>query len=131
MKKITTIAFLNFTGTFLSLLIPVTSHSMSDLEFVHAAQCGDLQAVKEALPRANIDARVGDSESTALRQACQNGHLAVAKLLLEANAQPHILDKDNFSPLEIASLRGHYDVVDLLLKNGALITINVRDYAGR
>ncbi|KAE9391467.1 ankyrin, partial [Gymnopus androsaceus JB14] len=55
----------------------------------------------------------------ALRQASQNGHVAIVKLLLDHEAYPDIPGFHKTSPLVIAAQRGHYDIVSLLLKNGA------------
>jgi uncharacterized protein len=69
---------------------------------------------------------------TALWVACFRGCLPVARLLLERGADPTIAYQDlGWTPLMIASARGHPEVVRLLLGHpGAKATINQRNHRG-
>ena len=60
-----------------------------------------------------------DYGSTALHMAVKAGLSAVAALLLERKAQPNSVDRTGCTPLITATLYGHTDCVDLLLKSKA------------
>ena len=52
--------------------------------------------------------------------ACQNGHVDVARLLLDKGADVNRANKNGWTPLSIACSKGHVDAVRLLLdKKGA------------
>ncbi|KAE9396508.1 ankyrin, partial [Gymnopus androsaceus JB14] len=57
--------------------------------------------------------------STALRQASQNGHVAIVKILLDHGADTELPGFHKTTPLVIAAERGYFDIVSLLLENGA------------
>ena len=57
--------------------------------------------------------------ATSLHQAAQNGHSAIAKLLLDAGTNPNIQDEFGNTPLHDAVLWGHENVAKLLLNAGA------------
>eukprot|EP01043_Picozoa_sp_COSAG02_P051364 COSAG02_NODE_5397_length_4363_cov_31.840994_3_plen_459_part_00 len=60
-----------------------------------------------------------DYGSTALHMAVKAGLLGVTTLLLEKGAEPNSIDRDGCTPLITATLYGHTDCADLLLKNKA------------
>lgn len=64
-----------------------------------------------------------DESITPLIAACSEGHIEVAKLLIEAKPDVNAKDKDQTNSLMAAAARGHTDIVELLLKAGA----NVND----
>ncbi|RHZ43604.1 uncharacterized protein CDV56_101720 [Aspergillus thermomutatus] len=68
---------------------------------------------------ANLESYGGRNHSTPLIVASYRGHLAVAKRLLKAGADPNAVDASDRSSLDWAKLRGWQGVVDLLLMNGA------------
>jgi ankyrin repeat protein len=66
-------------------------------------------------------ANVHFENGTPLCVACQNGHLDVAKLLIQYNADIHT---DNEYCLRASALNGHKKMVEFLLDCGALISID-------
>ena len=83
----------------------------------YAASFG-LRAVVGLLISANrnieLDALGGRHSSTALQVACYRGHYEVAKLLLDAGANPYLRDEVGGSTLFYALVRGNADVAELL-----------------
>ncbi|CAI6339242.1 unnamed protein product [Periconia digitata] len=53
-------------------------------------------------------------------EACRRGDLKVCQEMLQANIQINARDIYDYTPLILASLCGHYEVIQLLLENGAL-----------
>jgi hypothetical protein len=119
-------------------------------KYLHAVACrGDLDAVKHCLEHAHpcVDG-ARTRGRTALWEAAARGHAAVCAALLDAGASPDAEDWSGSSPLvvaarrgrtravaafvsrghasstalEAASLKGHDDVVQQLLRAGALPT---------
>eukprot|EP01084_Bolivina_argentea_P024546 45739_1 len=68
--------------------------------------------------------------STALFRASKIGASDIVIFLLKIGANPNICNRDEISPLIIASHRGHINVVQQLLKN-ELTNINLKDERGR
>ncbi|KAL0964778.1 hypothetical protein UPYG_G00328810 [Umbra pygmaea] len=67
-----------------------------------------------------VDARDNVSFWTPLmRVSAIRGDAAVASLLVKAGAGVNLMDRDDKTPLMIASLNNHEDLVKLLLENGA------------
>lgn len=64
---------------------------------------------------------------TFLHKAAENGNLAAVKFLVEKGARLDVLDKWNDTPLHVAANvkvnKGHIEVVDYLVKNGADINL--------
>ena len=52
-------------------------------------------------------------------KAALNGHLATARRLLDAGADPNAEDKGGYTVLMLAASRGHGDLVRLLIARGA------------
>ncbi|KAI0871079.1 hypothetical protein GGS24DRAFT_510150 [Hypoxylon argillaceum] len=80
---------------------------------IEAASAGDIEKVAKLLSlgcNANATDRWGWS---ALSMCAYGGHLAVARLLLEHGADLDNVDVDGDTPLQIATTRGHSDVVIL------------------
>ena len=63
---------------------------------------------------------------TALHWAAQNGHLAIARLLLGKGANVNAKDKKKETALHKAARHGHRELVQLLLENGA--DINMKNH---
>lgn len=57
-----------------------------------------------------MDVENGDGR-TALQEACSEGHLPVAQLLIESGARIDHQDNDGDTPLHDASYNGHLQVV--------------------
>jgi hypothetical protein len=81
---------------------------------------------------AAINLRDDDSQCTALYIACFEGRLPVVRLLVERGADPTLARADGWTPLIIASIQGHLEVVRSLLGHPrAKETINHREEDGR
>ncbi|KAL9976144.1 hypothetical protein ACROYT_G013400 [Oculina patagonica] len=97
-----------------------------------AAIAGNSQRVKELLEKgADVNAR-DYCGWLPIHEACNHGHLDVAKLLLMAGS--HVNDQSGqhccgITPLHDAAENGHLDLVKLLLSHGA--SINLKDEKGR
>lgn len=68
---------------------------------------------------ADLDAYVSDSGETALGVAATKGSVQVARLLLEAGADPEVGDSEGWSALHIACFWGNLDVAKLIVSFGA------------
>jgi euchromatic histone-lysine N-methyltransferase len=66
------------------------------------------------------------SMGTALHAACSGGHLSVVHILLQAGVQLDVLDRDQNTPLMLAAVSNHNDIVKYLVKAGANVVIKVR-----
>ncbi|QCB62657.1 hypothetical protein EJB00_03440 [Wolbachia endosymbiont of Drosophila mauritiana] len=64
------------------------------------------------------------NQGTALDMAAQLGHLEIVKLLKEKHAS--VLGNASFTPLHLAAEGGYLDVVEYLVKEGAIL--DVKDY---
>ena len=64
---------------------------------------------------------------TPLHLASREGHVAVARFLLEHGADADARDNDNCTPLHWASQQGHLEVVHDLVERG--IDVNARDHS--
>ena len=85
-----------------------------------AAAAGNIEAVDEVN-------RADEHGRTQLYIACQNGHVAVATLLLEKGAEVDRADKYGQTPLYIACEKGRADAARLLLGNGAKVDMAEKD----
>lgn len=57
--------------------------------------------------------------STPLQTAAENGDIEIVKLLVRSGAPVNTAGYCGYSPLLLASMEGHYETVEYLLKNGA------------
>ena len=57
--------------------------------------------------------------STALHIAAKNGHVDVAKVLIQNGADVNAVQKDRWTVLDLAVKFGHIDFVKVLIQNGA------------
>jgi uncharacterized protein len=93
-----------------------------------ASMKGHVEVVRCLLDKgAAMNEGEGDGQ-TALYKACSEGHLPVVRLLVERGADPSIVDNVKaWTPLIIASIQGHVEVVRSLLGHpGAKATTNQR-----
>lgn len=97
-------------------------------ELIIAAEKGDAQGVQSALDDgADVNAQApGAPDSNlqnmaALRQAAQNGHADVVKLLLDKGAHVDIVDSLGVTPFIAAAQNGQLEVMQLLADKGANI----------
>ena len=81
---------------------------------------GNTEIIKKLLEYIPFLERKPDAmHITPLTLACQQGRSDIAALLLEAGANPDVLDDNGGSPLIFACQEGFEDVVSLLLGYGA------------
>ncbi|RYP08295.1 hypothetical protein DL765_008837 [Monosporascus sp. GIB2] len=73
-------------------------------------------------PKYNADER-SSLGRTALGACCENGNMAIARALLDAEVNITIADKQGWTPLNIASSNGHVEMVKLLLEKGADVAV--------
>lgn len=88
---------------------------------LHAASYWGLdKAVTVLLEGKEVDVNHQDSYGeTALHSAAQNGHMAVAQLLLDHSADIDLVDIRGRTPVAWASRSGHQAMVELLVSHGA------------
>ena len=86
-----------------------------------AAFFGKPEATELLLARgAEVDGRgTGWRTGTALHSAASNSHTDVARLLLNADANPDARQSHGFMPLHAAAMNGNADLARLLLERGA------------
>ena len=68
---------------------------------------------------ASVNERDNSTGSTALSRAIVKRKTKIVKLLLENGANVNLKDRDNWTPLHIASRIGQLDLVKLLIQYGA------------
>ena len=78
------------------------------------ASWGFLDRVRERLADDPSLANLMDGQTGPLHQAARQGHAQVARLLLEAGADPALRDGDGKTPEDLANERGHAEVAELL-----------------
>ena len=100
---------------------------MDALEAVRATQqklhsvvaAGDLEALREIVESCDIEAT--DKGQQAIHVAAGQGHVDIARLLLQHGASVSARDHDGRMPLHLAAFHGHTDMLELLLDHGALL----------
>ncbi|MFC1650655.1 ankyrin repeat domain-containing protein [Candidatus Latescibacterota bacterium] len=79
----------------------------------------------------NIPLGIPDNDgNTPLLKAIDFNESESVRLFLENNADPESKDGEGLKPLEIASVKGFYDVADLLIDHGAEISIHSASLLG-
>lgn len=110
------------TAVFLMAAIgPAAYGQLSErAEFLNAVEDGAHRKVKlMALGTMNIDAR-NENGTPALVMAVRNGDDVMVNMLVEAGADPDIVDRaSGETPLTLAASRNNLDMVERLLKAGA------------
>jgi hypothetical protein len=85
------------------------------------ADKGLTTSVKRLLSIRNINVNVKDDEygETPLHCAAYNGHVEIARLLLQNGAEVNAKDNHGHTPLQDAAFQGHVNILHLLVENGA------------
>ena len=95
----------------------------------YAAFCG-LQGPVKVLVIENsedVNSRSFDNESTPLHLASQKGHVEIARILVEHDADVAAQTKDGWSPLHLASQKGYVELARLLLGHHAGIEAQTKN----
>ncbi len=95
--------------------------SEPEAALLNAAAKGDTQRVKDLLDQ-GVNVNVKDQQgATPLAHAAWFGHIDAAKLLIERGADVNAkkTSADGSSVMELATMKGHKDIVGLLKKAGA------------
>lgn len=105
----------------LALLFPLAARAQNaGEEFIAAARKGDIEKVRAMLDRGvdvNSKSRYG---ATALSFASEHGNLELVRLLVERGADVNVRDTFyNSDPVTWAVIKGHVEIVGLLLDKGA------------
>jgi len=79
----------------------------------------DLPALIPALVKAGADINERGRDGTSLVVAAEEGHTAVVRALLDANADPNLGDRHDETPLMKAAKNDHVEIIALLLAHCA------------
>jgi hypothetical protein len=95
----------------------------------HCARNGLTTSVKRLLSIRNINVNVKDDVcgATPLHYAAWNGHVEIARLLLQNGAEVNARSNNGYTPLHSASIFGQVDILHLLVENGANLEAQAND----
>ena len=99
------------------------------IELLEAVQNNDAQAVEELLKNSPELANSYPGGIGIMREAATYGNTQIVDLLIRAGANPTPEDSYNLTPLMMAALGGHADVVAKLINRGA--DVNAVDGSGQ
>ena len=100
-----------------------------DGNLIRATEDGDLNRVKSLISKgADVNAKDGTLERTALIEASLNGHLEVVKYLVENGADVNAKNEYGVTVLMRASYYEHFEIVQYLVSKGA--NVNAKDKYG-
>lgn len=112
------------TKTIVFLCLLVFGFSVFGQSIHEAVQKGDIKTVKKLLEDNPQLVNKENDSRTPLHIAAMQGKKEIAELIIKKGADVNIKDKNGITPLMYASVPGNnQDIVDLLLSNGAEITI--------
>lgn len=97
-----------------------------------AAYGGFVECVSVLLQEGRATVNLQDLEGiTALHWACSTGSLDVVQLLINAGADPNLMEVDGgrLTPLDYAIIGGHEEVAQLLIENGAMSISGIQEVA--
>jgi ankyrin repeat protein len=100
-----------------------------ELLLAKASREGDLGAIEHLLTDVGADVSAADSNGmTALQFAAGRGHLVAVERLLAAGALATVANVDEISPLHVAALSGHTEVLIKLIDDaGAVVSTTDMD----
>lgn len=67
--------------------------------------------------------------NTALHSAANHGDARAARRLIETGAEIDAIGKGGWTPLHVATFKGHLEVVQVLLAAGARVEESTREFA--
>lgn len=80
-------------------------------------------------PTLSLMDRNGHTGASALIEACDHKYISQVRVLIEADAVVNYQKANSFSPLHMAAVLARFEVIQLLLDNGAYVTTrDDRDY---
>ncbi|XP_047128763.1 transient receptor potential cation channel subfamily A member 1 homolog isoform X1 [Hydra vulgaris] len=83
----------------------------------YACLKGNVKAVKELLKAKNVDIEAKDQlNSTPLHSCCINGNIAIAKMLIDCNANIVAVNDAGFTPLHNACTQGNIELLSYLFE---------------
>lgn len=96
--------------------------SSSGLSALHAAAYGGHADIARLLiaKGAEVNGAENRFKVTPLHLAAEENHAAVAKLLIDNGAEVDVVERNGYTPLSRAGWREHWEIVELLLANGAV-----------
>ena len=103
------------------------------LQLARAAAAGHRTAVAAIVAEGAVDLNYADPQQhgrTALHLGCLRGHTAVARVLLDAKADPRRRDDSGDSPLHLAAWRGHGGTSRVLARAVGRKAMDVTDHGG-
>ena len=77
----------------------------------------DISLIKTYL-KSTIDA-IDYQGNTKLTKACKDGNIEDVKIMLKLGADANGKDIDQWTPLHMAAIKGHFEIAKLLIQNGA------------
>jgi hypothetical protein len=89
----------------------------------YAASFGLAPAVKNLIDaKVNLDVRGGAYGGSALHAACWRRHPEIARMLLDAGADPEVVDNQDMNPMDLAEISGDEEIKSMLM--GYLTTVH-------
>ena len=101
-----------------------------DPALIAAVLADDPATVKRLIANGSKLDAVDDGKNTALTYAARDGQAQIARLLIEAGADPGRADGEGVTPLILASFKNHLKIVELLLKQKKKARPNHKDKWG-
>ena len=109
---------------------PPSSSELSAYRGLHrAAAEGSIEEIRRSDRSADLNARDGNGR-TPLHVATFQGHGAAAQALIEAGADPHLLDNQRYDAVTIAAVRDDVGTLKALLASGASAKLITSVYDG-
>ncbi|MES2606887.1 MAG: ankyrin repeat domain-containing protein, partial [Pseudomonadota bacterium] len=109
----------HFRRTFFTIAFAAMTQTLLAAELADAAKQQDVERVQSLLKNgAAVNEQQVDG-ATALLWAVQWDDVALARVLIEADADPAIGNRTGASPLQLAAINGNAEMLTLLLKAGA------------
>ena len=97
---------------------------------LHYAACCGLQDIAKTMAIEHphgVNIRSVDDASTPLHLASENGHLDLARMLVERGADMSAQRNDGSTALHLASENGHVDLAQMLVERGADVSAQRKD----